>query len=180
MDYIMGVDGSTTNTGVSVFKLYKNGKIGFYKVYLISAPKTSYHKKAKQSKAEYRQQKHEQMEYRLNYMANELLKLVDRYKPGTIIMEDTYGKSDMNTLKMLCRLQGVMLGEGIRRDMYIHFVSPSTWRMAIGLGVSEEKARLKREELKSRAIAYVKDKYGIAVTDDEADSICIGSYYSCL
>lgn len=34
-----------------------------------------------------------------------------------------------------------------------------------------------REDYKLMSVKYIKDKYGIEVTDDEADAICIGDSY---
>ena len=51
-------------------------------------------------------------------------------------------------------------------------ISSNTWRTLI-----KPKKGMKRKELKQLAQKFVLDKYGIETTEDEADSICLGTYY---
>ena len=53
----------------------------------------------------------------------------------------------------------------------IEYIYPSSWRAALGI---RNGRGIKRTTLKEADIAFVKEKYGIDVNDDEADAICIG------
>ena len=56
----------------------------------------------------------------------------------------------------------------------IQFVGATEWRAAIKI---RQGRGVKRDEVKSRDIQYVKEKYNITVNDDQADAICIFDSY---
>ena len=66
---------------------------------------------------------------------------------------------------------GGLLEVAHKHCVFYEVVHSSTWRK--GLGIKGKK----REELKGASKQYVLDRYGIDVSDDVADSICIGTYY---
>ena len=66
---------------------------------------------------------------------------------------------------------GGLLEVAHKHCVFYEVVHSSTWRKGLGI-----KGR-KREELKNASKQYVLDRYGIDVSDDVADSICIGTYY---
>lgn len=177
MEKLLSVDGSTTNTGVAVFKITKSGKT-FQKCKVITPPEKSEFKyKAKDSKKVKKEKKQKAMEYRVDYMIHSLFVILQAEKIDHIIMEDAYCGTDPNTLKWLSRLQGAVIGFAIANDIDIIFKHPTKWRKELGMANSEGVKKLKREELKAMSVAYVKDKYGIDVTDDCADAICLGETY---
>lgn len=157
--YLISVDGSTTCTGIAVFNI-NNGKLVFHT-----------HISPKNDK---RLSGRENMNNRIEFMMIHISELLNRYMPKQIIMEDTYGAKDLYTYKKLCHLQGLILGYAITNSVGIEFLTPNAWRKKIGIPLTENKRRLKRDELKSKAVSLVKDKYNIDVCDDEAEAICIG------
>jgi Holliday junction resolvasome RuvABC endonuclease subunit len=172
MDYLIGIDASTTNTGVSVFRLLKSGA-RYYKHHLLSykGKKVSQYRKSKMTKVQKKDIRHEEADNRVNFMITSLLELLERYKPKVVVIEDIFAKTDINTMKLLGRIQGAVLAFCLTHDSYIEIKAPSAWRSDVGLGMG------KREDLKKRAIETVSRLYDIQVTDDEADSILIGLSY---
>lgn len=160
--YLISIDGSTTCTGIAVFNM-NNEKLIFHT-----------HISPKNDK---KLSGRENMNKRIEFMMIHISELLNRYMPVQIIMEDTYGAKDLYTYKKLCHLQGLILGYAITNSVNIQFSTPSAWRKKIGIHITENKRRLKRNELKSKAIRLVKEKYGIDVCDDEAEAICIGLSY---
>ena len=178
MKIIMGIDASTTNTGVSVFKLKRNN-LEYYAHTLISAPKAKYNKKT-MTKAAYKTFKHNQIIDRVKLMITNLQSLLKTYKPDVIIIEDTYASYDVYTVKMLNRVLGAVLGYAIEKDIEIIYKTPNAWRSDIGIKTRENNKPLKRPELKKQALAYVKETFNIDASEDEAEAICIGYSYKTL
>ena len=92
-------------------------------------------------------------------------------KIDLIILEDVQKQVNQKTFGDLNKLMGGLLEVAHKHCVFYEVVHSSTWRK--GLGIKGKK----REELKSASKQYVLDRYGIDVSDDVADSICIGTYY---
>ena len=111
---------------------------------------------------------------RIMEMLWKIRETVERFEPDTVVMEDVAKQKNVYSLIRLARVQGAMME--MCREMGIgmpDIVKPSTWREALHF----KQGRTERKELKRQAQAFVKDKYGIDVCEDEADAICIGEYY---
>lgn len=175
MNYLLGIDGSTVNTGLAVFRQEDgdNREYSYLSSCLISAPKADY-KKNKMTKTEYAKKKHEHMLMRVNFIMTGLLDRLEEYRPGIIVMEDVYAGRDYNTMKMLARIQGGVQGWCLTNGCSLIFKTPSHWRRELGIRSIVDGVRLRRSALKAAAIKYIREKYHIDVTEDEAESICIG------
>lgn len=79
----------------------------------------------------------------------------------------------IQTYKKLAHVQGALLTlfEEYGIDYYIALAAQ--WRKTCG--IPEGRGR-ERSQLKAAAQAYVKEQFGINVTEDEADAICIGKH----
>ena len=127
------------------------------------------------NKQEENEIKKKNMDYRIIEMIKGINIYLKKYKPKVIVIEDTYMGKDGYAYKKLCHIQGLVLSYSIEhKRCLIYFYSPTVWRKAVGIPNSENKVKLKRKELKNRAIELVKQIYDIDVSDDIADSICIG------
>lgn len=173
MRYVIGIDISTTKTGLSVFQI-KDHKLIYKKHFLFEAEKANYTKKSKMSKKEYKDKKHQEIRKRSLYMSQCILDKLEIYCPEYIIVEDTYAQNDIHTLKWLSRLQGVILAFSLQSNCKLIFKTPSEWRKEVGIKTREGRKVLKRPILKEQAIQLVKKYYHLDVTDDEADAILIG------
>ena len=107
---------------------------------------------------------------RVRAMGVELCKTIERYKPDKVVIEEVAQQSNPNTLKLLARVQGIIIGFCAAHDIETYIIEPSKWRSALHL---KQGAGIKRKELKVQSIEYVKEKYGLDVSEDECEAICI-------
>lgn len=81
----------------------------------------------------------------------------------------------VKTFQTLANLQGVLLDYCYEHSDRIKYdvVASSTWRSHLGINNADQ-----RENAKQKAQSYVKLMFGISATQDEADAICIGKYFT--
>lgn len=104
-------------------------------------------------------------------MAKELWKIIKKYKPEHIILEDTQQQNNIKTVIILARLQGIVMGYAEAHGVKVHILLPSQWRAALSY---TQGPKVKREELKKQSADYVKEKYGLNLPEDENEAICEG------
>lgn len=99
--------------------------------------------------------------------------IVDKIVVEEVRPEGGYGVGNTKTHRALMWLQAAtaFLIHDSYPSIEIDYIYPSSWRAALNI---KNGRGIKRETLKEADIAFVKDKYGILVNDDEADAICIG------
>lgn len=107
---------------------------------------------------------------RVRAMGVELCKVIGKYNPMKVIIEEVAQQSNPMTLKLLARIQGIIIGFCAAHNIDTYIVEPSKWRSILHF---HQGAGIKREELKAQAIKHVKDIYGLIVSEDECESICI-------
>lgn len=107
---------------------------------------------------------------RVRAMGVELCNTIEKYNPNCCVIEEVAQQSNPLTLKLLARIQGVIIGFCAAHDIDTYIIEPSKWRSTLHF---HQGAGIKREELKSQAIKYVKDVYGLAASEDECEAICI-------
>ena len=114
---------------------------------------------------------------RIIKMRDELSKIIKDNKIQKIIMQQVRLQLSSHTSKILMWLQGIitMATYEINPKIEWDFIGPSTWRAALKI---KQGPGIKRNDLKSQDIQYVKNKYNITVNDDEADAICIFDAYN--
>ena len=108
---------------------------------------------------------------RVKEMGIELCNTINKYRPDTVIIEEVAQQSNAQTLKLLARIQGIIIGFCAAHNIDTYIIEPSKWRSALHFKIG---AGVKREELKSQAIKYVKDTYGLDLCEDECEATCIG------
>lgn len=116
------------------------------------------------------------VEKRIIKMRNQIKKIIEKYNPKKIIMQEVRPEYNSRTNKVLMWLQAAIVIASYEIDPKIQcqFVGASEWRAAIKI---KQGRGIKRDQLKPRDIEYVKNKYNIIVNDDEADAICIFDAY---
>lgn len=107
---------------------------------------------------------------RVRAMGVELCNTISKYKPDIVVIEEVAQQSNPMTLKLLARIQGVIIGFCAAHNIDTYILEPSKWRSVLHF---TQGAGVKREELKAQAIQYVKDVYGLDLTEDECESCCI-------
>lgn len=147
---MVSVDSSTKKTGISLFI---NGELQETKLIDLSSCK-------------------EPTDERINMMGSALIILLSTWHPSMVYAEEPKGHgSNLELVRKLAEVLGVIRGWCIDNSAEYHEVKPSEWRSYLGL---KQGGKVKREELKRESIEYVRNKYNILVNDDVADSICIG------
>lgn len=107
---------------------------------------------------------------RVRAMGVELCKIIEKYNPDKIVMEEVAQQSNALTLKLLARIQGIIIGFCAAHNIDTYIIEPSKWRSTLHF---KQGSGVKREELKAQAITHVKDVYKLEPSEDECESICI-------
>ena len=99
-------------------------------------------------------------------------KLIEENDIDEVAFEDIQMQSQVNnvqTFKVLAEIFGVTHEYLATHQYCYHVVSSNTWKSKLGI---KGKARA---EQKKNAQAYVLEHYGLKVSQDNADAICIGA-----
>lgn len=148
---VMGIDASTTCSGVAVIE---DGKLVYHDVIDMK--------------------KNKDAEQRVMKMMGELGAMIMDYSPNALYIEDSWNKQNIETTKMLSNVLGAVMY--VCQDIKCDFTKllPSAWRSLTGIKLtSKNGTKLKRDELKQEAVDRVKKVYKIDCGDDEAEAICI-------
>ena len=108
---------------------------------------------------------------RVRAMGVELCKIIEKYSPDKVVLEEVAQQSNALTLKLLARIQGIIIGFCAAHNIETYIVEPSKWRSKLHFKLG---SGVKREELKAQAIQYIKNVYGLELSEDECEAICIG------
>lgn len=150
---ILSLDQSTLKTGVSVFKdktLQNHFLIDLSKEKKISNDE------------------------RLEKMMNEIKKLIEEENPDVVIFEDVSFQNNVQTLVKLSRLQGSIIQNCLDKNINYKILTPNEWRCCLKFQLGKG---CRRDFLKRQARLYVKIHYNEEMSEDEADSVCIGSAF---
>ena len=111
-------------------------------------------------------------EERLAQMCDAIWDLLNKCRPTVVYIEDTYCGNNPKVQTLLNRIQGVTYAWCLRKNQKFRTIKPTSWRKYID-GFPNGRG-IKRTELKSFSVEYVKRKYKIECNDDVADAILIG------
>ena len=118
--------------------------------------------------------KDDELGKRLVVFRHSLIDLINKYEINEIAFEDiqmqTSIGNNVQTFKVLANIYGIVLELAEELHIPYHIVPSSSWKSTLGI-----KGK-KRSEQKQNAQMYVEQVYHIKVTQDESDSICIGSH----
>jgi Holliday junction resolvasome RuvABC endonuclease subunit len=103
-------------------------------------------------------------------MAKALWKIIKKYQPDYLILEETSQQSNAQVLIVLSRLQGMIIGYAEAHGVNVHIILPTQWRKMLGFS---QGSKVKRAELKKQSADYVKEKYGFDLSEDENEAIAI-------
>ena len=107
---------------------------------------------------------------RVRAMGVELCNVIEKYNPDKVILEEVAQQSNPMTLKLLARIQGVIIGFCAAHNIDTYIIEPSKWRSTLKF---KQGSGVKRAELKAQAIKHIKDIYGLELSEDSCESICI-------
>lgn len=144
---VCGIDASTNKTGVSLFI---DGEYSGHMLIDLHKIKDS--------------------NVRVPKMMKEIKNILDYYEPDIIVMEECLLKTNIATVKLLSYLAGAIISWAADNQVEFRFQLPSEWRKRVEI---VQGPKTPREKLKQEAIDMVKEKFGIDVTDDEAEAVLI-------
>ena len=117
--------------------------------------------------------KNKDSESRFKEMYQDICSKINAEQPNIVVLEDTQLQTgNASTYKMLCQLQGTIIGMCYMSNIKFKIMSPSQWRKILGFSIGP---KVTRSELKAQSVEYVKREFGIECTDEESDAICIGA-----
>lgn len=147
---VVGIDASTTATGVSVMK---DGELIYYTLIAIDS---------KKERDAYK---------RIKEMLIKICDILNQYDIDKVYMEKAICKGgNVDITIKLAYLSGGMSLYCIQKDIEFHNPTPAEWRKVVGI---KNGRGVLRDTQKAQAIQAVKDEYGIDVGDDIAESICL-------
>ena len=113
---------------------------------------------------------------RIEKMIDEVYKLYKEYQPSLLVAEDILPEDMKNikTSKALFYLQAALMLKFHELKVEIQLVTASHWRKVCGINTGRG---ILRNELKSKDMEFVLNKYNLTVDDDQADAICIAYCY---
>lgn len=103
-------------------------------------------------------------------MAKAIWKLIKKYKPDYLIIEDVQNQSSTKTVIVLARLQGLILGYAEAHGVKTQILAPTVWRKELNYS---QGPKVKRAELKQQSADYVLKKYGFKKSEDENEAIAL-------
>ena len=101
-----------------------------------------------------------------------LIGLIEKFDINEVAFEDIQMQTQINnvsTYKILAEIFGITQELMYELDLPYQVVSSSTWKSKLEIKGKQ------RAEQKRNAQKWVLDTYGLKVTQDEADSVCIGA-----
>lgn len=104
-------------------------------------------------------------------MAKAVWKIIKKYNPDCVVIEDTQQQNNIKTVITLARLQGMIIGYAEAHKVKVHILLPTQWRAAMGYF---QGPKVKRGMLKKQSIDYVKNTYNLSLPEDECEAICEG------
>lgn len=107
---------------------------------------------------------------RMRKMMRGIKEKLNIYKPDMIMMEECLMTNNIKTVKILSYIAGTIISWADENEVDFRFQMPTEWRKKVGI---EQSKKIKREQLKQEAVAMVKDKFSLDVTDDEAEAVLL-------
>lgn len=118
-------------------------------------------------------------------MCSAVFKVISEVTPDVVVCENVSLQTNAAVLTSLARLLGAIVGWCIFDNIVYDTYYASQWRRILGFTSDKNcdsdenspKKKCDRTYYKEKAIAFIKDKFGIDEGDDVAEAICIGLAY---
>lgn len=148
MSKVLSLDQSTTRSG---FCAYTNGKYDHSGVI--------------------DKHKNKDLESRFKEMYEGIHNLIAEEEPDIVVIEDTQAQAgNMGTYKILCQLQGAIMGMCYAMGIRFYVMPPVKWRSILGY---RQGPKVKRTELKEQSLEFVKKEFGFVKSEDENEACAI-------
>ena len=110
--------------------------------------------------------KKETIYWRLNEIGKEVVRVMDKFKPNAVALETLFITKNQKTAMRVAEARGIIIYEGIKRDLRIFEYSPMEIKMAItGDGTSDKTRMIK--------MVHLLVKMPAKKLDDEYDAIAV-------
>lgn len=110
-------------------------------------------------------------------LSNKLIRLIEKYSPDIVLLEDVQNQGNPRTHKNLSMLLGALIVTCNLKHTPYEVIQSGLWRKILRKNLAYHGKRPQRQEFKNASREFVKTTFGLKVNDDIADSICIGMYY---
>jgi Holliday junction resolvasome RuvABC endonuclease subunit len=108
---------------------------------------------------------------RIAEMSVAIYKKIDELNPDLVVIENIQNQSNIPTVILLARLQGMILGYCYVHKIRTEILASAKWRSVLGF---KQGAGIKRDELKQQAIDYIANEFLVDdIEIDEGEAICI-------
>lgn len=145
---LLSIDASTHSTGISIFA---KGKLIHY----------DYIYQSKTNKWD---------TSRINYMKNEIIKVIDKYNVNCVAMEDVIMKN-MISLYVLSKLQGVLCDYFYKNNIKYLKLTPKEWKGAYNINRADATfGANSREESKEKTVKCVNLDFNLSLESEFKDS----------
>ena len=108
---------------------------------------------------------------RIKEMFIDLVRIINDQQPDILILEGVQRQQNEKTMLMLSQFGGMLVGFAYLNNLDVTVYLPTEWRKLLGF---HQGPGTKRDDLKAQGIDFVQKTYGVLVSDDEADAICLG------
>ena len=105
---------------------------------------------------------------RLYKFKQKISSLIQQYQIAEVAFEEIQLQQNVDTFKKLAMVYGLMLYTVEEHKLPYTIISSNTWKSFCKIKKST------REPEKKQAQQFVQERYGIKVTQDEADAVCLG------
>lgn len=159
--FLLALDQSTNNTGFAVFK---NQELIAHGIKNFNG--NNYVQRVEKLR--------EWVESLIIAVDNDIEIVIEDIQLQTFSNKQNIGENPgIQTFKKLAQTQGALLTLFEEYNINYYIALATQWRKTCGIPEGRGRAR---SQLKAAAQAYVKEQFGIDVTEDEADAICIGKH----
>lgn len=115
--------------------------------------------------------KNKNLESRFREMYEGIHDVISKETPDFVVIEDTQAQSgNMGTYKILCQLQGAIMGMCYAMGIEFYVIAPVQWRSILHY---RQGPKVKREELKTQSLEFVKREFGFEKSEDENEACAI-------
>lgn len=111
---------------------------------------------------------------RLTKIRNKIIELIRDNNIDQLVFEDIQLQQNVDTFKKLAEVFGVVYELATELNIPNEAILSSVWKSGLKIKGAD------RTSQKRAASTWVAQTYNLKVTQDEADAICIGAYYSSL
>ena len=115
--------------------------------------------------------KNKDLQSRFKEMYEGIHEVIEQEKPDIVVVEDTQMQGgNPSTFKVLCQLQGAIIGMCYAMGIKFYIMPPVKWRSILNY---RQGPKIQRAELKEQSLEFVKKEFGFEKGEDENEACAI-------